>query len=515
MGLTAAHQIILPLTALFCTAILLAGALRLLAIWASIRLSFAFGSDLSNDVYRRTLYQPYAVHISRNSSEVINGIWVKVSEVIFYILMPFLTLISSVIMVLSITAIILTIIPTIALLAFGGIGVIYALVIAFTKSKLKRNSEHIAHESTNLVKNLQEGLSGIRDVLIDGSQASFCDTYRNTDQVLRRAQANNQIINQSPRFVVEAMGMVVIALLAYVLSLQPGGVVAAVPTLAALALALQRLLPVSQQLYGAWSTINGAQASLVDVLKLLDQPLPMNVEQLETSVLPFKDHIRIRNLAFRYNATSPWVLDGIDFTIRKGSRVGFVGMTGSGKSTLLDIIMGLLQPTVGSIEIDGQSVTPLNCRAWQAHIAHVPQSVFLSDSSIEENIAFGVPRHLIDSDRVRFAAGQAQIADIVEKLPSGYRTFVGERGVQLSGGQRQRIGIARALYKRADVIIFDEATSALDGDTEQYVMEAIEALSADITILIIAHRLNTLRNCTEIIEVSKGGVACVKGVLSS
>ena len=214
----------------------------------------------------------------------------------------------------------------------------------------------------------------------------------------------------------------------------------------------------------------------------------------------------MNQLGFRYSLQTPYVLQQLDLTIPKGSRVGFIGTTGSGKSTLLDIVMGLLQPTDGSLEIDGQVVTPVNNHAWQAHIAHVPQAIFLADSSVEENIAFGVPKEKIDHQRVRDAAQQAQIADSIETWPMQYQTFVGERGIRLSGGQRQRIGIARALYKKADVIIFDEATSALDNETEQAVMQAIEGLSQDLTLLIIAHRLTTLKNCTQIVELGDGGI---------
>lgn len=201
------------------------------------------------------------------------------------------------------------------------------------------------------------------------------------------------------------------------------------------------------------------------------------------------------------------VLDEVDFIIPRGTRIGFIGPSGSGKSTLLDIIMGLLSPSAGQLKIDGRSVREENRRAWQAHVAHVPQSVFLADASIEENIAFGVPRNQIDHERVRKVARQAQIASTIEALPEQYQTMTGERGVRLSGGQRQRIGIARALYKRADVIILDEATSALDNETELALMQAIETLGPDLTILIIAHRTNTLRNCDHIFELRGGRLA--------
>ena len=300
--------------------------------------------------------------------------------------------------------------------------------------------------------------------------------------------------------------MMLIAALAYSLAQQADSIAQSIPILGALALGAQRLLPVLQQAYGSWTQINGGQASLQDTLELLDQPLPDYAGQPAAQPLPFKHNISLKQLAFRYSPQAPYVLKQLNLTIAKGSRVGFIGTTGSGKSTLLDIVMGLLQPTDGTLEIDGQPVMPTNNRAWQAHIAHVPQAIFLADSSIEENIAFGEPIDQIDPQRVRQAAQQAQIADSIESWPKQYQTFVGERGIRLSGGQRQRIGIARALYKLADVIIFDEATSALDNETEQAVMQAIEGLSKDLTLLIIAHRLTTLKNCTQIVELGEGGI---------
>lgn len=506
LGLTSAEQIPLLLTIAFSLAAFIAGVMRLILLWTSIRLSFAVGADLSNSVYRRTLFQPYAVHIARNSSEVINGISIKTNEVIFYIIMPALNLISACVMLIAILAVLSAFTPAIAWLTFGVFALIYVLIIKKIRNRLKINSQHIAHESTQVIKYLQEGLGGIRDVLIDGTQATFCTTYRNSDQVLRRAQGNNQFMSQSPRFGMEAMGIVVIAFLAYVLSRQSDGISKAIPVLAALALGLQRLLPALQQAYQAWSTIHGAQASLQDALVLLDQPLPDHAVLPPAKPLQFREHIRLNRLSFRYDTQTPWVLRDIDLTISKGSRVGFIGTTGSGKSTLLDIIMGLLQPTEGSLTVDGHPITENSLRAWCTHIAHVPQSVFLTDGSITENIAFGVPKDQIELERVRHAARQAQIADVVEAWPLQYQTVVGERGVQLSGGQRQRIGIARALYKQADVIVFDEATSALDNETEEAVMQAIGALSKDMTILIIAHRLSTIKSCTQIVRLDQGKI---------
>jgi len=504
-GFTNSNQLLFPITIGFGLAALMVGTLRLLLLWVNTRLSFATGADLSISIYRRTLYQPYAVHVARNSSEIIDGISSKASSITYAVLST-LNLISS---GMILTAILITLIsfdPLLALSSFGGFGLIYGLIIRITSKTLLTNSQRIAKESTHVIKSLQEGLGGIRDVLIDGSQAAYCQIYRSADHPLRVAQGNNSFISGSPRFALEALGMMLIAGLAYVLARQPDGISKAIPLLGALALGAQRLLPVMQQAYIAYSGIQGSQASFQDALELLNQPLPDYADQPPPRPLPFFRQINLKELAFRYTQQTPYVLKNLDLTITKGSRIGFIGVTGSGKSTLLDIIMGLLQPTVGSLQIDQEPLNASNNRAWQTHIAHVPQAIYLADSTIEENIAFGIPKSQIDPNRVKQAAEQAQIADIIETWPKKYKTYVGERGIRLSGGQRQRIGIARALYKQASVIIFDEATSALDNETEQAVMQSIEALGNDMTVLIIAHRLTTLRNCTQIVELADGGI---------
>lgn len=506
LNLTSTNQLLLPITIAFGAAIIAAASIRLLLLWASTKLSFAAGADFSNDIYRRTLYQPYMVHVSRNSSEVIAGISGKSNGVIYSSIIPALNLISASIMLTTILIAMLYVDPLIALIAFGGFGLIYVFIIQFTRKQLIANSESIAQESINVIKSLQEGLGGIRDVLIDGSQPTYCRIYQHADFALRRAQGNNLFVSMSPRFGMEALGMLLIISLAYSLALQPNGIAKTIPILGALALGAQRLLPVLQQAYSAWAGIQGGRTSLIDVLDLLDQPLPLHVSQHAAEPIKFQASITLNRVSFRYVAQTSWIINKLDITIRKGSRVGIIGETGSGKSTLLDIVMGLLTPTEGCIEVDGQAIDATNQRAWQLHIAHVPQAIFLADSSIAENIAFGIMKENIDLERVKFAAKQAQIADVIETWPSGYQTFVGERGIRLSGGQRQRIAIARALYKQADVIIFDEATSALDNETEHAVMQAIDSLSNDLTIIIIAHRLTTLKNCTQIIELGNGGV---------
>jgi ATP-binding cassette subfamily B protein len=503
-GITSADQLVLPLTITFAALALIAGAIRMLLLWVSSQLASACGADLSIKVYRSTLFQPYHVHVTRNSSAVISGLG-KV-ETAANLLSQLLILISAIVLLLAIMIALIAIDPMVASVAALGFGGSYGLISWLARRQLYRNSQRIAHEQTQIIKAIQEGLGGIRDVLLDATQLVYCAVYRKADMPLRKAKANNVFISGSPRPAMEALGMVLIAVLAYVLTRQTGGIATALPVLGALALGAQRLLPALQQSYSAWSNITGSHASLADAIALLDQPLPIELLQPAPAPRPFQDSVRFDDVRFRYTSDGPWVLDCLNLTIPKGARIGFVGSTGSGKSTTLDLLMGLLIPSEGGLLVDGQPISGNHLRAWQRTIAHVPQGIYLADTTLAENIAFGVPYDDIDLNRVRQAARQAQIADFIESSPEGYQAYVGERGIRLSGGQRQRIGIARALYKQASVLVFDEATSALDNATEQSVMDAIEGLSSDLTILLIAHRLTTVRRCDTIIEMEHGRV---------
>jgi ABC-type multidrug transport system fused ATPase/permease subunit len=503
IGIDSASQLVLPLTLCFAAAAVVAAGLRMLLLGVNNRLAFSSGADLSMEMYRRTLYQPYQVHLSRNSSEVITGITSKVLAAVT-VLTQFMTLMSSLILLVVITLALMGIDPVVAITATLWFGLSYAVITKVFRRALYVNSKRIAHEQTQVVKALQEGLGGVRDVLLEGAQPLYCEIYRRADQPLRRAQSDNAFISQSPRYAMEAVGMVLIAFLAYGLSRKGTGFAAELPILGALALGAQRLLPALQQGYSAWTNILACQVLLVDALDLLDQPLAQEMLLPPPAPLNLVSSIRFEAVSFRYHDKSAWVLKDLNLTILKGSRTGFVGTTGSGKSTTLDLLMGLLLPTKGYLLVDGEIVSGHRLRAWQRTIAHVPQSVYLADASLAENIAFGVPVDDIDMERVRIAARKAQISEFIESSPNAYAEVVGERGVRLSGGQRQRIGIARALYKQAQVLIFDEATSALDSATERSVMDAIEGLDHDLTILIIAHRFSTLQQCDTIIELANG-----------
>ncbi len=501
--INAADQLILPLTILFIVAAVAAGGVRILLLWLTTRLSYACGTELSVQMYERTLYQPYKVHVSRNSSEIIAGISHKVGSAI-NALYQLTSLISAIILVIFITSALFVIDPYIATISVITFSTGYGIITIISRRILRRNSCRIAKESNYVIKSLQEGLGGIRDVIMDGTQQVHAKIYKRSDLLLRRAQGNNTFISIGPRHIMETIGMTIIAALAYILASRDDGLNSAIPILGALAIGAQRLLPAAQQIYGSWSSLAGSQRVLADVINLLEQPISQEINQYNNKHLSVES-IQFDKVCFSYDEQQ-CVLQDINFSIKKGMRIGIVGATGSGKSTALDILMGLLEPTDGQVLLDGIPLSNENIRAWQQTIAHVPQSIYLSDSSVSENIAFGVAVDDVDFEQVKLAARRANIAEYIENLPNDYNTLVGERGVRLSGGQRQRIGIARALYKNAKVLVFDEATSALDSATEKLIMEAIDELSRDLTIIMIAHRLTTVQNCDEIIEFKNGHV---------
>ncbi len=498
------NDILIIISVAFCFASIIAGLLRLTSLWFMTKLSFSMGSDLSVNIYNRTLSQPFSIHCTRNSSEVINTISTKTNAVIYTVIVPFLTFISSCIMLVIIVFGLGYINFVATIIAFLGFGSIYLIIVRLTRRRLSMDSSIMAEQSSRVIQILQEGLGGIRDILLDGNQQYYCEIYRDADKSLRIAQARNLFIGASPRFIVEPLGIIVIVAVAIYFSRTDPGVTASVPMLGCLALGAQRMLPLLQQAFGSWVSIKGGSASMCNVLEMLEQPYPQpsndNIE-----LVSFENCISLMELSFRYTNQTKWILNKINLSIPKGAKVGIIGISGGGKSTFLDLMMGLQLPLFGVIKVDGVEITQLNMRAWQKRIAHVPQVVYLSDSTIAENIAFGIPKEKIDYEKVKLVAGKAQLTSTIESIEGHYEAKVGERGNMLSGGQRQRIGIARALYKGADVLFFDEATSALDGQTENEVMGAIQNLGDQFTIFIVAHRISTLINCSKIIEVTNSG----------
>ncbi len=506
LGVTTVPEAIVVVGIAFALAIVLSNGLRLLTLRTQQFFAAAVASDLSQEVYHRTLLQPYEFHVRHNSSDLIGAITQDVAQVGGSVLPYTLMLMVNGLVVMAIALTLIIIDPLITLGAASFLGIAYFWLLRLSRRKLARNSRQVSDLSRSLIKSLQEGLGGIREVLLDGSQGVFEQRYQLADRPLRRANASTAFIGMAPRYLMEAVAMGLIALLATLLAYQGQGLERIIPVLGTLALGANRLLPALQQCFGSITVLRGLGVSLQRVIEALQRPINPVQLQSAPSPLPLKQSLTLEGIWFRYGETQGWVLQDLSLEIPANQTVAFVGSTGSGKSTTADLILGLLTPQRGLLCVDGVPLEGERLRAWQGTVAHVPQSIFLSDGSITENIAFGVAAETIDFERVRRAAQLAQIAAFVEGLPGGYETLVGERGVRLSGGQRQRIGIARALYKNASVIVFDEATSALDNATEREVMAAIEGLSGAVTIILIAHRLSTVERCDWVFELERGRV---------
>jgi len=499
------QNVVLAAALLLIASAAIAALLRLLLNWVSLNFVLMLGHEMGTEIFARMLRQPYTSFVRRNTSELLASVE-KVQAAIWGVLMPGMQAGISAVLAVAIVALLFSIDPLTAATASATMLLAYIALSFAARRTLARNSSQLAHTATERMQIIQEGLGGIRDVILEQSQSFFEAKHKRADYAYRHAQVTNNFIGAAPRFVIEAVGIMLIAVLAVHLSAKPGGVVAAIPVLGALALGAQRLLPLMQTTYLGWTSFVGNQRMLLDAAGLMQAPVLATVQRdRKQEIVPFRRDLVLDRVEFRYDDRE-YALREISLSIPKGSRIGFVGETGSGKSTLLDLIMGLLEPTAGEIRIDGESLSNANRAKWQAQIAHVPQMIYLSDSSIASNIAFAEPEEEIDPGRVRRAAEMAQIHDFIEQLPEGYETPVGERGVRLSGGQRQRIGIARALYKRSAILILDEATSALDDATETALMAALRGLGDDMTLLMIAHRTSTLRGCDRVVRLSAGRV---------
>ena len=491
---------------LFCVIAVVAAAIRITLARSSQKFVYRIGYELGVSLYERMLYQPYSFHAQMNSSRIVASVG-NVQRLLTGMFMPLMQGVSAVTLGTFIVTGLLLVNPTVALAAMLGFSSIYLAVSIGTRGRLRKNADFIHVMRRQRVQAVQEGLGGIRDVLVDSSQPVYVKKFSRIDKTLRDAQATNALIAVAPRFVVEALGMVFIVGLALFLNAVHGSLASSLPVLAVLALGAQRLMPLLQTVYSTWANVMGNRTMFLSAVDLLRRPLPERFEtERNIAPMPMDKSLKLDRVSFRYSNDLPYVLHDISIEIPHGSWVGFVGKSGSGKSTLTDLVMGLLKPTAGSILVDGVALEEANVLSWQKQLAHVSQHIFLSDGPIIENIAFGVAPRLVDAERVREACREAELEDLIQSLPDGYDTMIGERGVRLSGGQRQRIGIARALYKRASVLVLDEATSALDDVTEASIIDAVQRLGRKYTVLMIAHRLTTLRDCDTIYRLDQGRI---------
>lgn len=493
---------LLTAAVLFALVVLITATLRLALSWVSRHFAFAFGHEVAVEILRRLLGQPYAYHLHRHSSEHL-AVLDKVDLLVFDLAIQGVQAVSAVLIGAFVLALLMAIDPlntTVAILLIGGL---YAIALTVTRKRLVNHGAIINSAYARRAKFVQESNGAIRDLILDQSQEAALDRFRSIDADFAKARARTAFLSAAPRFLIEAAGLMVIALLAMVVAGRSGGLTAALPFLAALALGALRLLPLMSQLYSAWASFAVAGPILTDVTGLLRLPLDENSRAF--SPIQFNHAIDLRGVSFNYADHAHRALEGITLTIPKGARVAITGPTGSGKSTLADLLMGLIEPSSGHITVDGVTLDRHRLSAWRRSIAHVPQEIFLADDSIAANITLSFHGAEVDPARLRAAAETAQLHDFIERLPDGYSTRVGERGVRLSGGQRQRLALARALYKQAQLLVLDEPTSALDSRTEQAVIDALDKLqTSGTTIVIITHRLSTMARCDPVFVLEDG-----------
>ena len=510
-GFTSDYHFLIGLGLASFAVILAANGIQIFKTWVIARYTLMRTHALSYRLMLAYLRQPYEFFLNRHSGEMVTRILAEAGTVVQQYLRPLADAIAAGLTVLALLAFLIWIEPVIAIVALTLLGGAYGLIFAFSRRILNRLGKERVVVNSARFRVANEALGGIKDIKLLGREGAYAGRYENPSRRMARLGLITQVISQLPQYALQTVAFGGIILLCIVL-LDPQGLAdgsalgSILPTLGVFALAGQRLMPELGKLYRALATLQTGAAA-VDVVHddLVKNTSGGVLPAVAPRGLGLKDALALEAVSYRYpNAEGPGVCN-VSLSIKAGEKIGIVGSTGAGKTTLADLILGLLSPEQGQLRADGVVVTEENLRAWQQSVGYVPQDIFLIDASVSENIALGLARSEIDQDRVEIAARIAQLDTFIrEDLPKGYDTHVGERGVRLSGGQRQRIGIARALYHDADLIVFDEATSALDNLTEAEVMSAIEALPGDKTVLMIAHRLSTVKRCDRIIVLDRG-----------
>ena len=479
---------------------------RALTRYAQTRFLAMRNYSLSKRLLEGYLHQPYSWFLSRHSAEIGKTILSEVSKVVGKGLAPLLELITQSAVTVALIILLLLVDPKLTMVVGLTLSLSYGLIYKLTKSYVTRIGEKSIKVNEEKFTSLNEAFGAAKEIKLGGLEEIYIKRFSDPAKILAKDTASVSIIGEMPRFALEAItfgGMILVTL--YLMS-KSGAFIDTVPILALYAFAGYRLMPALQRIYNDIIRIRFTTPALNSIYDDLKSLQPYNPNKNQESLI-LKDRITLRNLYYNYPNSSRTALKNLNFSIQARSTVGLVGATGSGKTTAVDIILGLLEAQQGSLEVDGKIINKDNRNAWQNSIGYVPQHIFLSDDTVASNIAFGIDHKDINQETVEYASKIANLHDFVSKeLPQQYQTTIGEKGIRLSGGQRQRIGIARALYHKPQILILDEATSALDNLTEKAVMEAVRKLRKNITIIMIAHRLSTVKNCDNILLLEKGEV---------
>tara|TARA_B110000027_G_scaffold73924_1_gene78784 strand:- start:7100 stop:8920 length:1821 start_codon:yes stop_codon:yes gene_type:complete len=476
--------------------------------------------SISSRLLQNYLRQPYGFFLNRHSSEMSSSILSEVDQVVGNIFRPAFSMFASSLVLFTITALLLIVNFWLTLIAVFILTGLYALVFLSLRHKLSDMGGLLLDTNKKRFKSASEVFGGIKDIKLLGCEQIYLDRFSKPSMEYATTHANHHTFNQIPSFLIEAIIFGALLLLTLTLMMSSNGLNSnllgqILPIIGLYSLAAYRLKPAVHHIYEGLASLRYGHAVINNLHKDLNHNnFQTKLPETKEKFIKPKHFFTIDNISYTYpNSTKP-ALEDLFLEIPVNSMIGIVGSTGAGKTTLVDVILGLLRTNNGQIKVDDVAITDSNLRAWQKSLGYVPQNIFLTDNTITENIALGVPIEQINFERVTYCARMAQIYDFVMKdMPSQFSTLVGERGVRLSGGQRQRIGIARALYNNPEVLIFDEATSSLDTITERAVMEAIDNIAQEKIIIIIAHRLSTVKNCDQILLLEKGKIK-IKGIYS-
>ena len=467
------------------------------------------GTEIADSLYRHYMRKDWLFHASGSSAQLTKKIANETQRVTHVILMPIMQINAKLVLVIFLISAIFLYNPVVALVGLFVFTISYIMLFQFVRRRLQVNGALISNMLANRYRLMNEGFGGIKDVLLLGRDKDFIEKFSETGKFYARSQGVNTALAQAPRYFIELIAFgAIIALVLYLSKFHKGDLGTILPILSVYALAGFKLLPAFQQIYAGVAQIKGNMSAFESIRHdLLESMSISTVDSKDVSrKMAFEDSIQLEKVYFKYPGKDASALEDINLKISVNTVVGFVGPSGSGKSTLIDTLLGLVDPASGSLIVDGEIISKNNRRAWQNIIGFVPQSIFLSEGTVAENVAFGLSEQDIDLQQLNAALKLAHLEGFVAELPCGIHTKVGERGVQLSGGQRQRIGIARALYHDPEVLVFDEATSALDGVTEKTIMDAIHDFTGKKTIFLVAHRLKTVEKCDQIFYVDQGKV---------
>lgn len=480
---------------------------KALTTYAQVRFVQMRQYSISTRLVESYLNQPYSWFLSRHSADLGKNVLSEVGQVISNGLSPFIELIAKGFVTIAIFTILIVADPKLMLVVSFFIGGAYGLFFYFISKYLKKIGKNRLINNKLRFTSVSEGFGAIKEVKLGGLEKKFVKNFSSSAYNFAQNNASAVFTSQMPRYVLEAIAFGGVILLILYMLAKTGNLNTALPVISLYVFAGYRVMPALQQIYASLTQLSFVGPSLDALIEDVKKLKSIDQNHKEEDILPFNKSIKLRNIEYRYPNSSIITLKDFNVNICAKTSVGFIGATGSGKTTTIDIILGLLEPQKGTLEVDGQVITKKNLRSWQRTIGYVPQHIYLSDDTIEANIAFGKDTKDIDQNALVKVSKIANLHEFVtNELPKKYQTTIGERGMRLSGGQRQRIGIARALYHNPRVLILDEATSALDNETENVVMEAVNNLSKDMTIILIAHRLDTVKNCDIIFKLDKGKV---------